>query len=742
MKDTTIDQCVNPGNVDAYCMNVPLKGEILSAKWSKDYILESDTVEMVVETANFSDGSQILFSIFEDDTVVNDFIETIPVNVYNNKAIVKWQPKYQHDFFGKPEYFFVAFIPGIIESEIASDDLTVKYDYQYNIDNLDLFFESDKISIVIPNAVNKDSQTIKNLKQSIITTYGTYKIKSEPPPGKICSRDLKNINFNTKPIDPKIIVPCETNVWQNTQVVKSEQIKVFNEDDFWFECNQPTDLGGNVIVFTNSPNNLYMKCFDKNLVNDLPLIKTFPSPWNSEKRAAIVNFSNENFDESVMLLNYLVSSGTWQDYSLGRDGISVTGVIPGISDISDAIYLISDCGSFTYRNLNQLNFLSDAFDIRTLSSSFSGCAFSTVALVIPLAVGKKTLKTGINNLQKSTQLSKLSGKAWKEEDSELYKNIIKYSSEGLEDFVKDETQDGVESLLLKLKIRWLLDESFEKLSIAERSQIIKRGFRELNKDKLLKEFFDNLNDPKEQTIVLKALDSAMDIKAKNKWITKISFDLDNTPEKILMQITEFERSMPRTMEKISKSISEVTSSIDNKDNIEKIAVELRIHDGGSSFLPKRNILSFDYSALNDLEKSNYLFRHEIRHVLSKDLFWEINTKHLIKPKKYAYSGDFEKTLNYIYSYPVLDIHDDKLAIKALKENGLAKEAIEHKNFLIERISNSEKRMLEEINPLKGTSAYDDPRIKFTRIAMTKANAKAFGVIDKVTGKSADEIFDQ
>ncbi len=92
--------------------------KIISAYWqAKDNgsttFIEGEIAKLTVKVKNIPEGAKVKFDIYEDDTISNDYIETVYANVkkYNDGnyyAVASWKTLWVDDGVGNPEYIFKA----------------------------------------------------------------------------------------------------------------------------------------------------------------------------------------------------------------------------------------------------------------------------------------------------------------------------------------------------------------------------------------------------------------------------------------------------------------------------------------------------------------------------------------------------------------------------------------------------------------------------------------------------------
>lgn len=84
--------------------------------------VEGDEVPLHVYGSEGCEGKTISFEIFEDDFGFDDRAITNPENTVfsDGVAIGTWTAEYQNDFFGRPEYYFIATVVGDTDEKIGS----------------------------------------------------------------------------------------------------------------------------------------------------------------------------------------------------------------------------------------------------------------------------------------------------------------------------------------------------------------------------------------------------------------------------------------------------------------------------------------------------------------------------------------------------------------------------------------------------------------------------------------------
>jgi len=133
---------VNKGRIDGKCgygeeeEEISLDCKLKSASWITEEATEGDEVILKISGTG-CEGEEIQFKIFEKDLAGNDLLEQNPSKVFfSSEGIARgyWRAEYEDDFFGDPEYFFVAELVSDPSNKIKSSNmLSVKEYEEFNI---------------------------------------------------------------------------------------------------------------------------------------------------------------------------------------------------------------------------------------------------------------------------------------------------------------------------------------------------------------------------------------------------------------------------------------------------------------------------------------------------------------------------------------------------------------------------------------------------------------------------------
>ncbi|GEM_PF-6003619 len=424
----------------------PLKPVLTRAYWSAGEVMEGQTVQMIIETANVIAGTQIEIALYEDDIFRDDAINTDVATATvgdDGRAVVDWVAQRVSDGWLDPEFFFEARLPSDPAVKVSSGDLIVRKDPSIAFNDLYSFFMSSEIDFIVPSSYSYSDSGIASLKDYLVERFGSFEV--EPPPGRVCMEDVPTQLWKYK----GLVYPCRH--VRNDNLETPDEIEVF-KDNGDPTCTSYSGISGaNLVIFATGASSV-LDCFGSEVdSSSIPLIEMYANPRNPDAKRAII-LNAETFD-SYHAAKLLIEAIEYKELhpSYGSEGFTVidgtilgAGVLPYTGEAIDAAYVIKDCGTAfsSFADVAYLNPLTDSFSIKAALSHFPACGLSGLALIIPFW-SAKLFKVG-NTLVKLEGAEQLANRAWRDIHDRAY-TFVERNPELTDEFYRSGKSAGKSS---------------------------------------------------------------------------------------------------------------------------------------------------------------------------------------------------------------------------------------------------------------------------------------------------------